>query len=336
MARHNVARKTVRASWVVLAVAALTVLAVGLWLWVRTAAGEGYGAGRYEHHLDETTPHGETVPAAEGLSGQVEIGAIPSGGGEGRQTVPIMGRFPFWGKDQDKEADSAETDSDTVAESVTQAPADPAENVTGRDDPEVIYHGRRNDRMEIALSFDDGPHPHYTPLILDILAEYDIRATFFMVGENVTYYPEAASAVVAAGHEVGNHTFSHRKFNRMNEADMLREITACEDAIASVADYRPHFIRPPEGQTSEAMRRLIGTLDYRIVLWDVDTRDWAHTPPAEICRNILDTVQAGDIILMHDFIGHNSPTPEALRLVIPALLDRGYHFVTVGELVDGT
>ena len=86
---------------------------------------------------------------------------------------------------------------------------------------------------------------------------------------------------------------------------------------------------------SEEMRRVVGTLDYRIILWDVDTRDWAHTPPREICKHILDTVQAGDIILMHDFIGYNSPTPDALRLVIPALLERGYRFVTVGELVNG-
>ncbi len=199
---------------------------------------------------------------------------------------------------------------------------------------ELIYHGRRNDRMEIALSFDDGPHPRYTPMILDILAEYGIHATFFMVGENVGYYPAAAEAVAAAGHEIGNHTFTHRQFHRMSEHEMLAEIAACEDAITSLSERRPHFIRPPEGNLNETMRRVIGSLDYRIVLWDLDTRDWAHTPPDVICQHILDTVQAGDIILMHDFIGHDSPTPEALRRVIPALLSRGYHFVTVGELVD--
>ncbi len=221
------------------------------------------------------------------------------------------------------------------AASDTAAAESPAESETAARRDELIYHGRRNDRMEIALSFDDGPHPYYTPLILEILAEYGIRATFFMVGENVGYYSEAAEAVAAAGHEIGNHTFSHRKFNSMSEHEMLREIAACEDAIASVSEAKPHFIRPPEGQFNDTMRRVIGTLDYRIVLWDVDTRDWAHTPPDTICTHILDTVQAGDIILMHDFIGHDSPTPEALRLVIPALLERGYHFVTVGELVDG-
>ncbi len=200
---------------------------------------------------------------------------------------------------------------------------------------DIIYHGRPDGPKSVALSFDDGPHPYYTPLILEILAEYDIRATFFMVGENITYYTAAAEAVLEAGHEIGNHTYSHKRFNRMSEHEMESEIAACEDAISSISEYRPRFVRPPEGQMNEAMRRVIGHLGYRIVLWDVDTRDWAHTPPAAICEHILATVKPGDIILMHDFIGHDSPTPEALRLIIPALLSEGYRFVTVGELVDG-
>jgi peptidoglycan/xylan/chitin deacetylase (PgdA/CDA1 family) len=200
---------------------------------------------------------------------------------------------------------------------------------------EIVYHSRFNDRMEIALSFDDGPHPRLTPVILDILEEYGIKATFFMVGENVGYYPAAARAVVEAGHEIANHTFSHRKFGKMTEGEMREEIAACEQALTGVTESPVHFIRPPEGQMNDTMLRVAGSLDYRVILWDVDTRDWAHTPPAEISRHILDTVQAGDIILMHDFIGHDSPTPEALRRVIPELLARGYRFVTVGELVEG-
>ena len=206
---------------------------------------------------------------------------------------------------------------------------------TVSDDEEIVYHSHRNDRMEIALSFDDGPHPRLTPVILGILQEYGIRATFFMIGENVGYYPNAARAVVEAGHEIGNHTFSHRRFSHLSEAEMKAEIHACEQAISAVSSSPVRLIRPPEGQMNEAVRRAVGALDYRIILWDVDTRDWAHTSPAGIARHILDTVRAGDIILMHDFIGHDSPTPEALRLVIPELLARGYHFVTVGELVEG-
>jgi peptidoglycan/xylan/chitin deacetylase (PgdA/CDA1 family) len=199
----------------------------------------------------------------------------------------------------------------------------------------IVIHRKQNDKMQIALTFDDGPHPRYTPEILGILDEYGIKATFFMIGENVKYYPAAAEAVLAAGHEVGNHTYSHRCLPPLNDHEILSEITACEDAISSVAEYRPRLIRPPQGELTGEDERLLGALDYRIILWDVDTRDWAHTPPTEIAKYVCDHVEAGDIILMHDFIGHDSPTAEALRIFIPVLLERGYHFVTVGELLDG-
>ncbi len=289
-----------RVIWLTLTVLFLGLLATALWLWVHTRADGGHRTGPLWQEAVETVAAMD-IDLTAGAAPAAKVASYPS---------PFRPAAP-----------------ETAAETDSEAETD------GADD--ILYHGKRNDRMEIALSFDDGPHPRYTPQILEILAEYGVRATFFMVGENVTYYPAAAEAVVAAGHEIGNHTFSHRRFSRMDEGEMRREIAACEEAIASVADCRPHFIRPPEGCLSDTMRRVVGTLDYRIVLWDVDTRDWAHTPPAEICAHILDTVQAGDIILMHDFIGHDSPTPEALRLVIPALLSRGYRFVTVGELVDG-
>ena len=293
-----------RVFWVTVAVLFLTLIALVLWVIVCTRAGAGYGAGRVEHHLHEST--GDTAPSEDFPAVLLPAYSSPF------RPLP--------------ESEGEETTPSALATEDSEPP---------KKFDEIVYHSRHNDRMEIALSFDDGPHPRLTPVILDILEEYGVKATFFMVGENVDYYPDAARAVVEAGHEIGNHTFSHRKFNRMSEHEMLDEIHACEQAISSVSDSPVHLIRPPEGQMNEAMRRVIGSLDYRIILWDVDTRDWAHTPPAEISRHILDTVQAGDIILMHDFIGHDSPTPEALRTVIPALLERGYRFVTVGELVDG-
>ncbi len=290
-----------RVVWLTVAIVFLAVLSMGIWLWVHTTARPGLSfRGRF---------HGEAHTAEPSTEDEIAAAFLP--------------RYPSPFRPLPESESLPATEAEPLPESI-------------RREDEIIYHRRKNDRMEIALSFDDGPHPYYTPKILEILSEYGIRATFFMVGENVTYYPAAAEAVVAAGHEIGNHTFTHRGISGMNEHEFLREIAACEDAIASVSECRPHFIRPPEGRLNDTMRRVIGSLDYRIVLWDVDTRDWAHTPPDAICAHILDTVQAGDIILMHDFIGHDSPTPEALRLVIPALLDRGYRFVTVGELVDGS
>ena len=288
-------------------VSLLAVGAVALWTGIRTPAEEGVGVRWWENHPGKTETEGEVISPSLPA-------ALPSG---------LLS--PFRPREEE-----TETTTDTATEAPTE---ESAAATTGRDEP--IYRSHPNDRMEIALTFDDGPHPRLTPVILDILAEYGIRATFFMVGENVGYYHEAARAVVEAGHEVGNHTFSHRKFDRMGEEELLREISACESALSEVTDSPVRLIRPPEGQVSDTMRRVMGTLDYRVILWDVDTRDWAHTSPEEISRHILETVEAGDIILMHDFIGYNSPTPEALRRVIPALLERGFRFVTVGELVEG-
>ena len=196
-----------------------------------------------------------------------------------------------------------------------------------------VYSVEREDPV-ISVTFDASWGGDKTMKILDLLDEYNAKATFFLVGIWVDKYPELVKAIAERGHEIGNHTFSHRKFDRMGAEELRREIFSCEEAISSVSDAPVRYIRPPEGQMSDTMRQVIGDLDYRVILWDVDTRDWAHTPPETISRHILDTVQAGDIILMHDFIGYDSPTPEALRLVIPALLARGFRFVTVGELVE--
>lgn len=295
-----------RLIWLFAAASVLALAVFALLVAVRTRADDGLGTGWWEHHIGEGGTVAETLPesVAEGIPAAL-YPAYPS---------------PFRPLPERQETEAL-TEPATETEAATEG-------------EEIVYHSRHNDRMEIALSFDDGPHPRLTPVILEILEEYGIKATFFMVGENVGYYPAAARAVVEAGHEIGNHTFSHRKFGRMGRADMEREIVSCEEAIAALTERPVRFIRPPEGEMSETVRRVAGDLRYRVILWDVDTRDWAHTPPDEISRHILDTVQAGDIILMHDFIGYDSPTPEALRRVIPALLERGYRFVTVGELVD--
>ena len=296
-----------RLIWLFAAAIFLALAVFALLVAVRTRADDGLGTGWWEHHIGEGGTVAETLPESvvEGIPAAL-YPAYPS---------------PFRPLPERQETEAL-TEPATETEAATEG-------------EEIVYHSRHNDRMEIALSFDDGPQPRLTPVILEILEEYGNKATFFMVGENVGYYPAAARAVVEAGHEIGNHTFSHRKFGRMGRADLEREIVSCEEAIAALTERPVRFIRPPEGEMSETVRRVAGELRYRVILWDVDTRDWAHTPPDEISRHILDTVQAGDIILMHDFIGYDSPTPEALRMVIPALLARGYRFVTVGEMLDG-
>ena len=197
-----------------------------------------------------------------------------------------------------------------------------------------VFHNKKNQEMKIALTFDDGPHPIYTPVILDILKEYEIRATFFMVGENVEHYRDVAERVLSEGHEVGNHTYSHPHLLNMTYGTLLDEVLGCEDVLFTLSEYKPHLFRPPEGLVGKDVISIADKLEYSVILWNVDTRDWANTPSDKIVENVIKNTDSGDIILMHDYIGYNSPTPEALRKYIPILLKKGFKFVTVSELLN--
>ena len=196
-----------------------------------------------------------------------------------------------------------------------------------------VYRSVTTEKKQIALTFDDGPHPSLTPKILTILAKYGVPATFFMVGQNVLNYPSAAKQVIDAGHEVGNHTFTHPHIAALNEKAILEEIGKCEDALEELCEYRPHLLRTPQGALTQNLERCLSDDDYILVLWSLDTRDWDNKSTAYIVQTVLGNVKSGDIILMHDYIGYNSKTPEALEKIIPELLSQGYEFVTVSELL---
>ena len=198
----------------------------------------------------------------------------------------------------------------------------------------VLYSWHPNESKKIAITFDDGPHPVYTPEILSILAEYGVRATFFVVGENAEWYPELVRRELAAGHEIGNHTYSHANLRKSGYDTVLTEILDMENAVYENAEYRCHLLRPPGGLYGDPVCHAAEMLDSHVILWSIDTRDWAHTPRKTIVDMVLDQVKSGDIILFHDYIGGgDSPTPDAIRQIIPALLARGYRFVTVSELL---
>ncbi len=196
-----------------------------------------------------------------------------------------------------------------------------------------IYKNYQNSGNKIALTFDDGPHPRQTHEILDILDEYGIKATFFVIGVNVKNYPEAFQETIRRGHEIGNHTYSHPHLSGADYNTLKNEIDKCESAISLAADYKPKLFRPPEGWIDSDVKTLSAQYDYKVILWNIDTKDWAHTPSDKIVKYVTDNVKPGDIILMHDYIGKNSPTAEALRGFIPVLLERGYQFVVVSELI---
>ena len=200
--------------------------------------------------------------------------------------------------------------------------------------PSNVYFSCHTDRKLIALTFDDGPHPRYTPAILDVLDKYGIRATFFMVGENISLYSEVAKEVVARGHEIGNHTESHPPVRKRSDMELKEEILTAEKKIETLTGKKPTVFRPPEGLCPERIGRIAGGLGYTVILWTVDTRDWAATPSKQIVQNVTAKVKNGDILLFHDYVSYENTTIRAIEEIIPRLLKEGYTFVTVPELLE--
>lgn len=188
--------------------------------------------------------------------------------------------------------------------------------------------------MQIALTFDDGPHPGRTPEILDILDQFNIKATFFVIGQNIKYYPDVFDRLVKSGHEIGNHTFTHSSLANSTTDIISKEIGLFEKTISEFNCPKTSNIRPPGGLYNDHLKKYAEDNNYNIILWSVDTMDWSHKSVDDIVDNILTNTNGGDIILMHDYISGKSTTPEALKEVIPILLERGFEFVTISELIN--
>jgi polysaccharide deacetylase family sporulation protein PdaB len=196
-----------------------------------------------------------------------------------------------------------------------------------------IYSYRKNDGMKIAITFDDGPHPFYTAKILEILERYHVRATFFLIGSCAATYPDLVKAEIEKGHEIGNHTYSHLKLNGVSKELLQDEISRTDTLLQKLTGRNIKLFRPPEGVCNTAISTLSADLGYHVILWNIDTRDWAHTSSEKIIAHVKRNVKSGDILLFHDYIAKNSPTPAALEVLIPHLLSEGYQFVTVSELL---
>jgi peptidoglycan/xylan/chitin deacetylase (PgdA/CDA1 family) len=182
----------------------------------------------------------------------------------------------------------------------------------------------------IALTMDDGPHPVYTPQVLEILRKYGIKATFNMIGSQVGANLSLVREVSAEGHTITNHTWNHADLSHLTVSQVLSQMDRCNDALAN-ANQHPMIFRAPYGNWSKAVFEACAERDLKPVGWSVDPRDWdnEHVTTQQIVQNVMKHTHAHDIILEHDGGGDRSHTVAALKIFIPELLDKGFHFVAM-------
>lgn len=221
---------------------------------------------------------------------------------------------------EESENETPSKDDNTSKESDANAP-DSNENPSNESTKDELDSAKK-----VALTFDDGPDPEVTTRILKTLEKYDAKATFFMLGSRVEYYPEIAKMVEEAGHELGNHSWTHPDLTRASTEKIYNEISRTSQIIEEVTGEKPYSFRPPYGAFNDSVRQ---QTDLPIALWDVDTLDWKHRNPQQLLSHVQNGVKDGSVILMHDI---HASTADGLDAVMAYLQENGYTFVTFSEI----
>jgi peptidoglycan/xylan/chitin deacetylase (PgdA/CDA1 family) len=180
---------------------------------------------------------------------------------------------------------------------------------------------------KIALTFDDGPHPRYTEELLDGLAEREVKATFFLLGQNIEGREEIIERMAREGHLIGNHTYYHVDITRLSQREACREILDTSEKITAITGQPVEYIRPPFGNWDKELECEVMMLP---IFWSVDTLDWTTKNEDQIVQKVVTKIEENDIILMHD--SYDSTVKAALRIV-DLLQAEGYEFVTADELI---
>ena len=229
-------------------------------------------------------------------------------------------------------ADAARTDAahPTTERSQTggNAPPDVPPAHRGKDAGDLPMYHVDDGRKVIALTIDDGPSPMYTPQILRILEQYQVTATFSMVGFEVAAHRSMAREVAAAGHVIANHTWSHVDLAVLKPVTVADQINRATSAIHTVTGRVPTLFRAPYGAWSPVVLKHCTQAGMTPLDWSVDPRDWSRPGVTSIVRSIMRNTKTGSIILEHDGGGNRSQTVTALKIVLPRLLAAGYRFTT--------
>ena len=192
-----------------------------------------------------------------------------------------------------------------------------------------IYSVARDNKC-VSFTFDAAWGNEDTQLLIDILERYNIKATFFLVGEWVDKYPESVLALHEADHEIMSHSDDHAHFNKLSEGQIIENLGVCNDKIESIIGLRPTLFRPPYGEYDDHVIRTVRSIGMEPIQWDVDSLDWKGISAEDITKRVTSKVQPGSIVLFHNAAEH---TPKALPGIIEYLLSEGYQIIPASEIL---
>ncbi len=205
----------------------------------------------------------------------------------------------------------------------------------------TIYRLKTDEKV-VALTFDDGPSPLWTPQVLDELKKAGIKATFFMIGKHVEQYPEIARRVAREGHDIENHGYDHKVMIYYKTDELKKEIDEAEKVIKDVTGQTTKYFRPPKAWLNDTEKQKVKDMGYGVVLWSLNSKDWVTFHDKQITSFIARHIKPGDIILFHDSGGvfsteggDRSQTVKTIPRLVKRLEEKGYKFVTVSELLSG-
>ena len=202
--------------------------------------------------------------------------------------------------------------------------------------PDVLFRGDPA-RPEIALTFDDGPHPRDTPRLLEVLAQHQVCATFFLVGQSVERYPDIVRQIHQSGHQLALHCYRHIPFPLENPATLRLRLERTRNVIAEICGVAPEPIkdlRPPFGAFTRRTASMLADWGYRLVMWNCIPQHWMQ-PVRWSIRQVMDAAAPGGVIVMHDGHGHGRRVTEIVEDVIPRIKSLGLEFVRVEEMQNG-
>jgi peptidoglycan/xylan/chitin deacetylase (PgdA/CDA1 family) len=194
-----------------------------------------------------------------------------------------------------------------------------------------LIRGSRETK-KVAFTFDDGPTPGVTEMVLDALKKHNIKATFFMIGQRVKERPDMARRVRDEGHELANHSYTHPALGKLGADRVKSELNRCQEVIHEATGVTPTWFRPPYGSFRQSQGPLAVAERLNVVIWSVDPRDWSRPGVGAIQNRVIQGTGNGDIILCHDL---HKQTGQAADAMIAGVLQRGFEPVKLGDLLLG-